>query len=548
MHFGRGRVADVGHGQRVVDEAGWTDRNAGVHGRQPQGRRRRRAVVERPGPAAVRAGRDDTVERVEADLVDADDRDPRAERVPVLAAVVGHERTDVGRRVDGVRRRGVGDQPVDRRVRKVARDVLEGLSAVARLEDVARPGRGRGVEAVVGDVGDAPVAAVDGDAADRSLRQPSVVVAAVVRAVLARVADLDPGRVRAGLCVRADPEQAVVGADVDSRASAGADRGDRAVARAVGRGPGAAAGQVAADERPLDVTGGRLLRVVRPIDAVGAGEQLVGVLLVEHERHVELSPVVHVDAVGDRLVLEEAAAAVGHAVDLRRRREVRAVDETRVVRVDLGVAAVTGRDVVPRAEPGELAQRAVVLRPAHETGGARGVGLDGAELGDLEAVRGVRGVGPRVHVRVAVEVDPVDCVELGLAGCAGNAAALVLAVPDASVGADQDVLGVVRVENDRVEVGVLVPAEVLPVRASVVGAEDAARRRGERVAERARREHHVRVRRVGLDHVVVGALRAAVVGHSVEAADTLDAEPRGAGVGRLEDPRDAMRARATDTG
>src|SRR5206468_8583995 len=88
-------------------------------------------------------------------------------------------------------------------------------------------------------------------------------------------------------------------------------RGQRAVPGSVRSGSGAAARQVGADQGPVDVSGLLRLGVVRAVDAVRAGEQLVGVLLVEDERHVELRPVVDVDAAEDGLVLEEVAAAVG---------------------------------------------------------------------------------------------------------------------------------------------------------------------------------------------------------------------------------------------
>ena len=58
----------------------------------------------------MRSGGDHAVEGVEADLVDADDRERRAEREPVPAAVIGDERADIGGGVDGVRVRRVEDE------------------------------------------------------------------------------------------------------------------------------------------------------------------------------------------------------------------------------------------------------------------------------------------------------------------------------------------------------------------------------------------------------------------------------------------------------
>ena len=49
------------------------------------------------------------VRRVEVELPDRDDREARAERPPVGAAVVGHERADVGADVERVRERRVED-------------------------------------------------------------------------------------------------------------------------------------------------------------------------------------------------------------------------------------------------------------------------------------------------------------------------------------------------------------------------------------------------------------------------------------------------------
>ena len=167
---GRGGVALVLQRQRVGDVARRPDRVAGVDLRQHE--RRSGERVEDPVRAApVRAGRDQPVGRVEVELVDRDEREARAERRPVGAAVVAHERPDVGTGVERVRVRRVEDDRVDRRVRQVARDVRPRLAAVERAEDVTRMARRGAVEAVERRVGDPVVAPVDGEACNRPLRE-----------------------------------------------------------------------------------------------------------------------------------------------------------------------------------------------------------------------------------------------------------------------------------------------------------------------------------------------------------------------------------------
>ena len=217
--------------------------------------------------------------RVEVELPDRDDREARAERPPVGAAVVAHERADVGADVQRVREGRVEDDRVDRAVRQVARDVRPLLAAVLRAEDVAGMGLGRGVEAVEGRVRDPVVAPVDGDLRHRPVWQILVLVG------------LDPGWVVADLGVRADPEAAVERTRVHGLAAADADRGDRAVPRAVWCCALTAGGQVAADCLPLHVAGRPRLRVVGAVQPVGAEEELVRVVLVQHEGDVEVRPV-----------------------------------------------------------------------------------------------------------------------------------------------------------------------------------------------------------------------------------------------------------------
>src|SRR5207302_389852 len=118
-----------------------------------------------------------------------------------------------------------------------------------------------------------------------------------------------------------------------------------------------------------------------------------------------------------------------------------------------------------------LAKGAVVLRATPEPRGCetnRNLRnrRDGCELSDLQ-IRACEDSAARCDR--AVEVLPID----GLKWVAGvRTAAPVRAEPDAAVGAAEDMRRVARVERERVEVRVLVPAEVLPRRAAVVGAED----------------------------------------------------------------------------
>ena len=248
------------------------------------------------------------------------------------AAVVGHERPDVGADVERVRVRRVEHDRVDRRVRQVAGDVGPALAAVERPEDVPRPARRRGVVARVGQVGDPVVAPVDGDRGHRPLGQLAVL-------------EPRPGRRRRRLGLRAQVHEPVERAGVDGVAAADADRGDRAVPRPVRRGSGAAARQVGADRLPQHLAGRRRLGVVGPVEPLRPEEELVRVVPVQHPRRVEVRAVAEVDPVPDVGVAEEDGAAVRRAV--RRDPVVAAVDVVVVGRVDEHLAAVAAVEVVP---------------------------------------------------------------------------------------------------------------------------------------------------------------------------------------------------------
>ena len=87
--------------------------------------------------------------------------------------------------------------------------------------------------------------------------------------------------------------------------------------------------------------------------------------------------------------------------------------------------------------------------------------------------------------------------------------AAIGAVPDTTVVADQDVIGVIRIHRDRVEVRMQVPAEVEPRLAAVGRTIDAARLRAQVVAVRAAGVDDIRIVRICLDDVVIRALRSA---------------------------------------
>ncbi len=259
------------------------------------------------------AGHDDAVIGVQVDLVDGDGRESAAEREPCLAAVVGHERTDVGRGVKGVGIRGIDGDRVDRVVRQVAADVVPRSACVGRLEDVTGLVRSRRVVAVESDVGDTVVAAVDRDPRHRPLgklrvRNEAVSRLPVAAAAVAREAESCPRRRVARQSVGAEVNKAVFGAGVGAVAPTNSDRGDDTGARAVWRCTGTAACQVPADRRELDVAGARRLGVVGAVKAEGGGEQLVGIQLVQRDRDVEVRAFVRVDPVEDELVAESAPA------------------------------------------------------------------------------------------------------------------------------------------------------------------------------------------------------------------------------------------------
>ena len=95
--------------------------------------------------------------------------------------------------------------------------------------------------------------------------------------------------------------------------------------------------------------------------------------------------------------------------------------------------------------------------------------------------------------------------------------------------------GVARVERERVEVRVLIPAEVLPRRSAVVRAEDPTR--SDAVVELAGSEDDVRIVGIDLDHVVVEALPTAVVLDGVGARARGCDHPARARIRRFEDTR-----------
>src|SRR5207244_4652996 len=118
---------------------------------------------------------------------------------------------------------------------------------------------------------------------------------------------------------------------------------------------------------------------------------------------------------------------------------------------------------------GRLAQGAVVLSAAPDARRILRHRGDRGELADLKVGR-MRSLGKLVDA--AVQVLPIDVTQSGVGAVA---AAASVAVPDAAVAADQDVRRVAGVEGERVEVGVLVPAEVSPRLPAVHGAKDTAR-------------------------------------------------------------------------
>ena len=166
----------------------------------------------------------------------------------------------------------------------------------------------------------------------------------------------------------------------------------------------------------------------------------------------------------DELIAGEDGAAVGEAVNGGRRREVRAVDVVEVGRIDLDHAAVAACEVRPRVGGGGLAPGAVVLGAVPDPGSgatpeARSSGWPGSS------------VNCEICSPLAVQVLPVGGRQ-GIGRVWPPAA--VIREPDAAVVADQDVRRVAGVERESVEVRVLVPAQVSPGRAAVVGAEDPA--------------------------------------------------------------------------
>ena len=464
----------------------------------------------------MRACHENAVRRIEIELVDRDDRESCPQRAPMAAAVIRHETAHVGADVERVRERRVEDDRVDRAVRQVAADVDPPRAGLRRLEDVSgRRGR-RGVEA-----------SVDRELLDGPVRQHP-----------APAVDAGPGGIGVRLGIRAQVDEPVLRAGVDGISTADTDRRQEAAARAVRRRAGAPAGEIGANCLPRHGRGRRGLGAVRPVQPVRTQEQLARVELVHHPRDVEGRAVAQVDPVRDRLVGEEAEAAVGEAV--RRDPKEGAVHVVGVRRVDQHLSAVSARDVEPALAVDRLAQRPVVLRPAPEAlrveaGRDRGHVGGRGELSDGET-RAVRHTGG-IWVDGAVQVLPVGGAEWvgGL-----HPASVVRAEPDSAVRTDQHVSEVLRVEGECMEVRVLVPTEVQPRLAAVVRAEDAARRRREAVAELAAHEDHVGICRIGFDHVVVEALRAAVALDGV--VDSLRAtgprrqhRPARTFVGRLED-------------
>ena len=212
-------IADVANGDRVVDVAAGSDRYTGVDLGDDEGGSRGRRVSQRPGAPAVRAGRQHPVVRVQIDLVDGHDRDAGTEGRPGGATVVGHKGTDVGRGIQGVRVGRINRERVDRVVGQVAADVGPRAACVSGLEHVARLVRRRSVIAVVRDVGDPVVAAVDGDPGHRPVGQRVLVAAAV-----AVLVEAGPRWVVARHRVGTEEDEPVVRAGVHARSAAHADR------------------------------------------------------------------------------------------------------------------------------------------------------------------------------------------------------------------------------------------------------------------------------------------------------------------------------------
>src|SRR5207249_3455111 len=182
---------------------------------------------------------------------------------------------------------------------------------------------------------------------------------------------------------------------------------------------------------------------------------------VHHERDVEVGAVCEVDPAADELVAEEVPAV---RVAVRTDPEVGPVDIARGSerahirrRIDENLATVAAGDVETRLTVDRLAQGAVVLRATPEPRGCRADRnlrnrRDGCELSDLQ-IRAYKDSAARCDR--AVQVLPID----GLEWVAGvRTAAPVRAEPDAAVGAAEDVRRVARVEGERVEVRMLVPA------------------------------------------------------------------------------------------
>src|SRR5206468_12606792 len=157
---------------------------------------------------------------------------------------------------------------------------------------------------------------------------------------------------------------------------------------------------------------------------------------------------------------------------------------------------------------GRLALGPIVLGPTPDTLARRLTGDEearvGSHAGELRELQPER-----------VDRDPVSRVDAALVAGTGQAAAAVATPPHPAVRSDKNFVGV-RTEREGVEVGVLPPAQVLPVLAAIVRAVDPTR--ADAVIELATCVHDIGIGRVDLDDVVVEALAATVVEHAVVGA------------------------------
>ena len=253
-------------------------------------RRHGHRVLRLPGTTPVGTGREASVRRIEVELPDLHGRHAAAEQLPARPAVVGDEGPDIGARIERVRDSShrVWSELTGSSGRL---ELMFGPAhaAVGRLEDVAGTRRRASVEAVERHVRDPIVGPVDGDVADRPVREDAR------RRRGARSATGIGDRIRAEL----DPALERSGVDAVP-AARHADRADIATAGAIRSGARAARREVRADGGPVDCGGVRRLRVVGPVEPIGAQEQLVRVPLVHDLGDVEVGTVGQVDPARDR--------------------------------------------------------------------------------------------------------------------------------------------------------------------------------------------------------------------------------------------------------